>query len=252
MTPPTANSAAKLAHGSKADAAYDSIRAKIIDGTYGPGYRLVLDRLATQIGVSAVPVREALRKLEAEGYVDFKRNLGATVCDIDPAAYAETMQTLAILEGSAAALAAPMMGKKELSAARKANQAIAVSLENLDPVEYTQRSAEFHKVLRTPCPNAYLRELIEREWNRLRGVRHSSLGFIPERAKQSVTEHAWLLDLIEEGARTTTIEDYARAHRMRTAELILGRYKQIHGPTPFSDQVLRTPLPTAEKAAQGQ
>lgn len=239
------DAAAGLGRGSKAEVAYETIRNKIIDGTYGPGYRLVLDRLASQLGVSAVPVREALRKLEAEGYIDFKVNVGATVSDVDPVAYAETMRTLAILEGSATALAAPLMGENEIKAAREANDAIAVSLERLDPIEYSQRSEEFHEVLRMPCPNGHLRGLIAREWTRLRGVRHSSIGFIPERAQQSVAEHTRLLDLIEIGAAVSTIEDYARAHRMRTAELILQRYAQIHG----TDERLMNSITSAIQAS---
>lgn len=227
-----------LHRGSKAEKAYEVIRGKIIDNTYGPGYRLVLERLAGEMGISAVPVREALRKLEAEGYVDFKANIGATVSVIDPVAYAETMQTLAALEGMATALAAPLMSKKDMRAARKANDAIAASLRRLDPIEYSQRSEEFHAVLRVPCPNTHLRELIGREWTRLLGVRHSSIGFIPERARQSVAEHARLLDLIEKGAPASRIEDYARTHRMRTAELILQRYAQIHGPTTAADKAI--------------
>jgi DNA-binding GntR family transcriptional regulator len=236
--PVAEDAAVGVNRGSKADRAYEVIRSKIIDGTFGPGYRLVLERLAGEMGVSAVPVREALRKLEAEGYVDFKANIGATVSVIDPVAYAETMQTLAALEGMATALAAPMMSKRDMRAARKANDAIAVSLRRLDPIEYSSRSEDFHAVLRLPCPNSHLRELIEREWTRLRGVRHSSIGFIPERARQSVAEHTRLLDLIEKDATAAKIEDYARAHRMRTAELILQRYAQIHGPTTAANKAI--------------
>jgi DNA-binding GntR family transcriptional regulator len=59
MTSPAVQEAAHVAHGAKADHAYEAIRAKILDGSYGPGFRLVLDRLASEIGVSAVPRRES-------------------------------------------------------------------------------------------------------------------------------------------------------------------------------------------------
>lgn len=223
MTPTTAG-AVQDRRGSKAEVAYESIRGKIVDGVYGPGYRLVLDRLANEIGVSAVPVREALRRLEAEGYVDFKRNVGATVCSIDASAYAETMETLAILEASATALAAPLLTKGEIKSARKINELMVSSLERLDPVGFSQRNHEFHEVLYLKCPNHYLLGLVEREWARLRGIRHSSFAFVPDRARQAVGEHVRLLDLIEAGATAHKVEDYARAHRMRTAHRFLERY----------------------------
>jgi DNA-binding GntR family transcriptional regulator len=210
--------------GSKAEVAYENIRSKIVEGVYGPGYRLVLDRLAADIGVSAVPVREALRRLEAEGYVDFKRNVGATVCSIDASAYAETMEALAIVEAAATSLAAPLLTKADLKAARKLNEAMGASLERLDPVGFSERNHDLHELLYLPCPNHYLLGLVEREWARLRGIRHSSFAFVPERARQAVKEHTKLIDMIEAGASATKIEDYARNHRMRTARQFLERY----------------------------
>src|SRR5215207_5753378 len=64
---------------SKADHAYETILRSILDGEYEPGERLVIERLARELGVSVVPVREAIRRLEADGYVTFTRNIGATV-----------------------------------------------------------------------------------------------------------------------------------------------------------------------------
>ena len=72
-------------------------------GPYYPGYRLVLAKIAEDLGVSVVPVREAIRRLEAEGLVKFERNVGATVSGIDPTEYLYTMQTLSIVEGAATA-----------------------------------------------------------------------------------------------------------------------------------------------------
>ena len=58
---------------------YETIRERILSGTYGPGYRVVIDGLATELGVSALPVREAIRRLEAEGLIVYRPNVGAQV-----------------------------------------------------------------------------------------------------------------------------------------------------------------------------
>ena len=63
---------------SKADHAYESILQSILDGEYAGGERLVIERLARELGVSVVPVREAIRRLEADGYVTFTRTATAT------------------------------------------------------------------------------------------------------------------------------------------------------------------------------
>jgi DNA-binding GntR family transcriptional regulator len=131
-------------------------------------------------------VREALRRLEAEGYVDFKRNLGAAVRHVDAEGYAQTMQTLAILEASATAMAAPYVTKKDIKTARKLNKELVASLEELDPVMFGRLNHELHRTLYQPCPNAYLLSMVEREWTRLRGIRQSAFAFVPSRARQAL------------------------------------------------------------------
>lgn len=224
MTPPTVASDARRPRGSKAEVAYESIRSRIIDGTYGPGHRLVLDRLASEIGVSSVPVREALRRLEAEGYVDFKRNLGATVRTIDAADYAQIMDTLAILEATATALASPLLEPHQIRRAHRLNEEMARALDQFDLMAFNTLNHEFHETLYAPCPNAYLVELMDREWARLQGIRNSAFAFVPQRAHESVAEHERLLELIEAKVDPARIEDYARDHRSRTARRFLERY----------------------------
>ncbi|MER6796921.1 GntR family transcriptional regulator, partial [Amycolatopsis mediterranei] len=98
----------------KSQLAYETIKARILAGRYGPGYRLVLDQIGRELDVSAVPVREALRRLEAEELIEFERNVGARVVATDPVAYQHAMQTVAIVEGAATGLAAPLLTAETL------------------------------------------------------------------------------------------------------------------------------------------
>jgi DNA-binding GntR family transcriptional regulator len=224
MTSSAVHAVPQVAHGAKADHAYEAVRAKILDGTYGPGFRLVLDRVATEIGVSAVPVREALRRLEAEGYVDFTRNVGARVRWVDVTDCAETLQTLAVLEASATAMAAPLLDQSKLARARKANQALAAGLAHKRVAALVERDREFHESLYAECPNSYLVDMVRRETVRVQRFGSAILALVPELARQAADEHARLVDLIESGARPARIEDLARAHRERAAYLLLHRY----------------------------
>ena len=54
----------------KQERVYRAVRERILSGTYGPGFRVVIDALAEEFGVSALPVREAIWRLEAEGLTD--------------------------------------------------------------------------------------------------------------------------------------------------------------------------------------
>jgi biotin operon repressor len=68
---------------SKHERAYQLIRSRIIDGSYTPGHRLIIDALAGELGISQVPIREAIRRLEAEGRVVYRHNSGARVAPTD-------------------------------------------------------------------------------------------------------------------------------------------------------------------------
>ncbi|MCU1548852.1 MAG: transcriptional regulator, GntR family [Arthrobacter sp.] len=218
--------------GSKSEQAYAAIKAHIVDGAYSPGYRLVLARIAEDLGVSVVPVREAIRRLEAEGLVTFERNVGATVAGINPTEYLYTMQTLSIIEGAATALSAPLIGEADIRRARAVNAAMRSCLEHFDPVRFTQLNQEFHSVLFEHCPNPHILDLVHRGWNRLAVLRSSTFRFIPGRAQNSVDEHEALLRLIETGASADHVEKAARLHRSATLDAYLAQAAVSGPPAP--------------------
>lgn len=211
----------EIATRSKAQLAYDFVKAKIESGRYTPGYRLVLGAIARELGVSTVPVREAIRLLEAEGLVDFERNVGAQVTMPDPREYQVTMETLSLLEGWATAASAPQLTAADLARARALNDRLAKTLDHFDPVEFTRLNLDFHTVLVAHCPNPHIDELMERGRARLRVLRESTFSFVPGRARESVAEHEALLALIASGADPATIELAARDHKLATMRAFL-------------------------------
>ncbi|MFJ7215614.1 GntR family transcriptional regulator [Amycolatopsis sp. NPDC098790] len=207
----------------KSQLAYETIKARILDGRYGPGYRLVLDQIGRELDVSAVPVREALRRLEAEELIEFERNVGARVVAIDPTEYRHAMQTVAIVEGAATGLAAPLLTPADLARARALNERMRRSLAEFDPLTFTALNAEFHEVLFSACPNPNLVDLVQRCWTRLAAVRDSTFASVPGRAPASVEEHERLLALIEGGGLPAEVEQCAREHRLATLDAYLAR-----------------------------
>lgn len=212
---------ADMATASKSEQAYTAVKEKILDGQFSPGHRLVLASLAVDLRCSVVPVREAIRRLEAEGLVTFERNVGATVAGIDPVEYLYTMQTLSIVEGVATALAAPLLTPADIARAKAVNAAMREGLTHFDPLRFTALNREFHGILFAKCPNPHILDLVHRGWNRLQALRSSTFSHIPARASESVTEHEALLALIERGASAETIERAARAHRTATLDAYL-------------------------------
>src|SRR5262245_31109076 len=98
----------------KQERVYQDVRERIRGGTYVPGLPSVIDARAEELGVSALPVREAIRRLEAEGLVVLRPNVGAQVAPAEPGVFDEEMTVLAVLEGYATAQAAPLLGPDEL------------------------------------------------------------------------------------------------------------------------------------------
>jgi DNA-binding GntR family transcriptional regulator len=215
---------------SKAQRAYSWIKTRISDGTYSPGYRLVLGQIAGDLGVSVVPVREAIRLLESEGLVTFERNVGAQVTMHDETEYLYTMQTLSIVEGAATALSAPFVGTADIARARAINERMIECLEHFDPHRFTELNLEFHAVLFEHCPNPHILDLVHRGWGRLTVLRDSTFSFVPGRAKASVLEHEDLLQQLESGAAPLEIELAARAHRTRTLDAFLAYQENQHSP----------------------
>ncbi|HJX80196.1 GntR family transcriptional regulator [Glutamicibacter sp.] len=208
---------------SKSEVAYALVSERIVNGAYSPGYRLVLGTIAEELGCSVVPVREAIRRLEAEGLVHFTRNVGATVAQVDSTLYLHTMQTLAVIEPAATALAASAMDEAWLAKAQDLNDQMRQCLEAFDPVAFTELNNEFHQQLYSQCPNPHILDLVQRGWRRLAAMRASSFTHIPHRARQSVEEHQHLLELIAAHASPREIEEAARTHRTNTLNAYLAQ-----------------------------
>ncbi|MEI3868234.1 GntR family transcriptional regulator [Microbacterium sp. CCNWLW134] len=203
---------------SKSQRAYHWVKERIASQEFTPGYRLVLGTIAAELDMSVVPVREAIRQLEAEGLVTFERNVGARVSMVDDTQYRFSMQALSILEGTATALAARRLSIDDIRHARQVNERMIESLADFDPRSFTRLNQEFHATLYGRCANPRMLELVEAEWGRLGHLRDSTFSFVPGRAQESVQEHENILRLIETGAPLGEIEKAARRHRSATLD----------------------------------
>ncbi|MFD6068184.1 GntR family transcriptional regulator [Amycolatopsis lurida] len=206
---------------SKSELAYEWLRERIARHEYGPGYRLVLAEIAGALDMSVVPVREAIRRLEAERLVTFERNVGARVAMVDQNEYVHAMQTLGVVEGVATALSAPQLSEENIARARRVNERMIALLDHFDAHEFTALNQRFHSLLFECCPNPQILDLVHQGWTRLSGLRDSTFAFVPDRAHRSVEEHEEILRLITEKADPLDIEFAARNHRWATMQAFL-------------------------------
>ncbi|MGH2893301.1 MAG: GntR family transcriptional regulator, partial [Solirubrobacteraceae bacterium] len=111
---------------------YEVLRERILGGVYGPGFRVVIDQIAVEFAVSALPVREAIRRLEAEGLIVYRPNAGAQVAPAEPAQFEDNMTVLALLEGYATALAAPLLTARDLAALDRCTDDMVAAMGRMD------------------------------------------------------------------------------------------------------------------------
>jgi DNA-binding GntR family transcriptional regulator len=200
----------------KQERVYGVIRERILSGTYGPGYRVVIDVLAEEFEVSALPVREAIRRLEAEGLVVYRPNAGAQVAPADPELFEEQMSVLAVLEGYATALAARNLAKADVARLTEINRSMTEAMGRLDSLSFGRLNQEFHSYIVERCGNAALMGLIRDVGSRLDAIRRTIFLQIPYRGAASVAEHGALVQLITQRAPLSAIEENAREHKLHT------------------------------------
>lgn len=172
------------------------IRGRILDGTLKPGERLVEDRLSAELGVSRVPVREALRSLSAEGLVTLLPRRGATVVEVTPEDVAELVEVRALLEGLNAKLAAQRHDPEIIALLEetlvRGNDAASTGTAE----ELARLNAEFHERLAEASRNSVLSDV-------MRGLRErTSIAFAINgraRAREDWQEHAGVLAAVIAG-----------------------------------------------------
>src|ERR1043165_7501374 len=128
----------------KQQRAYAELRERILSGAYSPGFRLVIDSLAEELEVSTLPIREAIRRLEAEGLVVFRPNAGAQVAPADPGLFEEMVMSQALLEGYATALAAPLLTEEDFQQLEEFNRRMMVCMDHIDGLGFGRANREFH------------------------------------------------------------------------------------------------------------
>jgi DNA-binding GntR family transcriptional regulator len=143
--------------------AYDAIRGAIAAGTYGPGQHLSAAEVADRLGISRTPVREALRRLSAEGLVEFFANRGAYVTHWSQADVEEVFALRTVLEAHAAELAAARHTPAvldELCRYSAEMERVVGTGPDRDLGELARSNGEFHRVIIAAAANRRLAAMI--------------------------------------------------------------------------------------------
>lgn len=176
------------------EVAYETLKSRIIGLDLHPGQRLVERDLATELGVSRVPLREALQQLEGEGLVVLVPRQGALVAPFTRADVEQLFEVRESVEVLAFRLAALKRSSADLAAMGAAVDAARAALARHDDAATAAANAGFHAVVVQACGNPLLRSMLAPLDARVRWLFHLTKQ---RDTHEQCEEHAAMLAAIE-------------------------------------------------------
>jgi DNA-binding GntR family transcriptional regulator len=154
---------------SKNEVVHETLRQAIVRGEYKPGQRLVIDDIAANMGVSQIPIREALRQLEADGFVTIEPYVGATVTELDASSISEIFALLESLEVICGRVACEKMNDADMDTLDGMIDEMDAYLGAIDI--WTERNKQLHQFIcdraETPLVKKMMQKALD-HWDRLR------------------------------------------------------------------------------------
>jgi DNA-binding GntR family transcriptional regulator len=221
-----------------AETAYEVIRQGVLSGEFARGQRLREEELAARVGVSRTPVREALRRLNAEGLVDFTPNRGAKVTAWSERELADLYEARAMLEGFGARLAAGRITADEIAELHAIAEEMAEVAEGGPEAadRLTELNGRFHRAIVKASRNTQLDTLV-------RGVMDVPLiyrtfqRYSPDRLRASQSHHRELVEAFRAGDGEWA-EAVMRAHILAARTTVLQSLRRdTDGPRPDGHNV---------------
>lgn len=208
----------------KVDLVYEMLIKKISRGDYQDGERLVISQISKENKVSDIPVREAIRRLESEGYVSVIANQGAVIRSFSQERITEVFQIKAVLEGYAARLSIDYLSSDDIDDLRALNDKLRKALQDGAEQDYSKLNMEFHLRMYRDMPYRELYGMIQELWKKY-SITKTVFSMTPSRMQQSIDEHEEIIDLIVH-KKYDELERLMRTHKMRAGESLIQGMQQ--------------------------
>ncbi|KUO50719.1 MAG: GntR family transcriptional regulator [Desulfitibacter sp. BRH_c19] len=201
----------------------EALKDAIVNGQLKPGERLMEQQVAEELGVSRTPVREAIRKLEIEGFVIMIPRKGAYVSDISLKDIAQVFEVRAAMEALAAGLAAQRIVDEQVEQLERKLVEVKKAVDNSDLEGTIQYDTEFHEIIYSASRNDRLVQFLNNLREQIQRYRSASLAS-PGRLKDTLEEHKELVDAIS--ARNVELaQRLAKEHIENAENSILEAFK---------------------------
>jgi DNA-binding GntR family transcriptional regulator len=208
--------------------ALTEMRRRILDNEWPANFTALEEEIATGLGMSRTPVREALVQLEAQGLVTLRPRHGMQVLPISADDMAEIYQIITALEAQAAELVARRgLSDSDLQSLDRPAAVMERALESDDRVAWALADEDFHRTLVSLSGNSRLAAMIASVSDQAHRVRMATIHHRP-RPVVSTLEHRLIVDALRrsdaEGAR-----ELQRLHRRRGGEVMIGILRSNFG-----------------------
>lgn len=205
------------------DFVIDHVYRNIMDGELRPGDKLLESELSASLGISRAPVREALRELVADGLLDYRPQAGACIAALSPDQIVDAYTTRGVLEGYAAALAAPHLTADDLETLNTLARGMQIQASAGENHQMIDAGEDFHRLIFERCPNHQLLEFAARLSRRLHVLfsRHWATLYTPEEVTR---RHLEIVTRLAEG-ESQRIEACLRQHYSETGRKIADLYR---------------------------
>lgn len=202
------------------DQTYSALKSLIVSGSMAPGSAHTEAGLARELGISRAPLREALRTLEEEGFIDSQlAQQGFIVTEITQAEVANLYEVRIALESVAAFNAADRVPKESLEQMAPLLDRIEESLRTGDHGEYLEHEFLFHDLWVANCGNPLLTRHVGRLRDHvLRVVNHVDLPI--EHTRASLAEHKEILEVFRAGSDADTVRSAVEKHTRNVRDRI--------------------------------
>lgn len=194
---------------SKVDAIYKNFLDAFAQGVYKPGERLIISNLAKENATSEIPVREALRRLESEGYVDIKSNKGIYVKEFNAERALAIFQIKGVLEGYASRIAIDYLAPMDIKQLREINEEMKTCADGGE--KYGELNVQFHLTIYKKLPQTDLYDMICSLWKKW-GITRSVFAMEPGIIPDSIQDHEKIIQLLSQ-KDYDGVEKIVRAHK---------------------------------------
>lgn len=201
---------------SKVDIVYENILDGIAQGVYKFGDRLIISQLAKENAASEIPVREAIRRLESEGYVELQANKSPYVKAFDPEKAITIFQMKGVLEGYASRLAIDYLTPEDLQRLQKINDEMRACKPN--GKKHSELNVQFHLAIYDKIPQREWYDMINDLWKKW-GITRSVFSMEVDLIPGSIQDHDRIIQLLSE-KDYDGVEQCVREHKERAGAVM--------------------------------